>query len=252
MEQSASCHSVCLVDRTHEFYRTWMRAQNLGRRFSRAKDPVAAEYNRELSKWEYALRRLLSVGVEFSSQRYLAYQCESHSRGAAAIRHCREIDFVVGSRENPRVFAEFKLRENSNPAKERGMTQLNKGLDLARERWFSLSGLLVSVAMGKVLRTEESYHPEAEILDIRQLREALAGLPPGTATALWVDGLDLANQAVSAGFLTEEDVSNLPSAREHTVDPFSRLQGEAVNVVVPSLGFALAGALHAASGLYQR
>jgi hypothetical protein len=210
---------VSLVRPDHLGYREWCRLQRKRAADSRPRDPFAREYNSLLLRWEEVVRRLLAEAVaESAVERILltedVYKMRPRTRYL-------ELDFVSGSRSEPRAFVEIKLRERTEGAAT-GWAQLNRSLTAARTRWPQVRGICVCVAMGKVLQTEETL----AVSPVRtgDLRQRLQPATGADGEVLWLEGRDVAEFGVASQLFTKDEVLLLPELRKDMLHPVRVLE----------------------------
>lgn len=212
-----------LVGLTDTGYRKWVHKIIANDRKTRPTDPFAADYNRELRRWERFVQCVLGMACpEAISNRVLAFRYRT--RRGTTRKSFREIDFVSGNCGSPLLFSEIKIREKSEKARS-GWPQLRKTLAIARTRWPAARGICVNVAIGDLIDTE--CHCSFPTTRIQELSHAINTLSKSDGANIWIQGRDLVAFGVGNGVLRHGDVEQLVERRAMMLHPARILEQRA-------------------------
>ena len=212
------CWDLKLVETGDTLFRAHCRTHRLASGKSAPGEWSARTYQRALHRWETMTRRALGelTGMaDNENRRILSYWTQGHQR--RNIKAYRELDFVGWQGDRPALIGEIKLRERGGAGDIRGVGQLRSAQQLIHQKWANVPGLVVNVAMGEILGTENTAH--LPLLDPPEIRRALQECLPGGLASCWIDGWAVAELGILRGWITHAEVMDLSHLRRQFDNP---------------------------------
>lgn len=227
------CSEVALVHPADSNYKSWARRNHFAFHPRRSACPFARDYQRAQNKWEEIIRTILRSNFDECSERILRWMETDKERGS--MPRYRELDYVHGSRQSPKLFVEIKQRESTTSGVD-GKKQMKAALAVARSEWPTLAGVCLNVHMAGVLDLDDQNAPLFLSLGDLSGVMAVESNCLDNIPVLWIDSTDVAAYAIRSGLLTEADVDYLPRLRQLAFSPLASIADRVDEKIKSRLG----------------
>ena len=198
--------------RTVAFYAKIWFAKKKRRPSPEKKSPCTVRFNREITRWEDVLRKLLSKLVPEEKNRILRYNVEGKVAyySKRKLFKYREIDFIANPYNNHLVFCEIKHKNKaaqSINAKASGWKQLYETIRIASNKYNKISGLSICVDMSHVYKSESPIKG-IKYYSYNDIKNRIH-TPYQKTYLIWLNSSEIAQLAVKYELLSHEQILNM-------------------------------------------
>ena len=177
----ATYYDINLLETFDGEYRGFCSLRKKWKQTARPKLLVESEYQELLKITEVLIRKLLNKKFVEEKRRILAFR-----HNASSNRKFREIDFIGRANDQSLCFVEYKFG-----SARQGRKQLNKTIEIAKQKWSKISGFLVSTY------TQGIFDPDASggkyFEDFESLAQTLIENRTDSIFSLKIDGYKFLN-----------------------------------------------------------